>query len=184
MTPSPLINSNSVSVLLQDGKAEAFTVRELTIRELHTFCQSEGNSAALIALCIDRSIDSLDELTVESFTALLKSARELNFPPAPTQKKSGKKPAKAAKPGQSLVASIARACALGIEGGSWERILDLTPSRLEAILSAYEVIRAENTLSGLQATYNGAAPLVSEKGTSAYNRTSASLIKIIDEFGA
>jgi len=52
---------------------------------------------------------------------------------------------------------VARACVLGICGGDWERVIDLTPERLFAVLDEAKKQRAEDRLATLAAVNRGFA---------------------------
>lgn len=52
---------------------------------------------------------------------------------------------------------IGRACALGVCGGDWERVIDLTPERFFAVLAEHRKLRAEDRLAALVAINRGFA---------------------------
>jgi hypothetical protein len=115
----------------------------------------------LVAAAATLSLDSIDQLTVDSFPKVSQAARDINFPPTATaDSKSGKvqrkRPAQGAA--RAMLHAVAKDCAIGIEGGCWDRIIDLTPSRLQEIFDAHAVIESERALAFVQAVYAEPSP--------------------------
>jgi hypothetical protein len=80
----PLLNKTPVTVTHNDGTTELVAVRELTIRRLGEFIllAVADRTPELVALCVDRPVDWIDMLTLDSYGELSKLAIELNFPRA------------------------------------------------------------------------------------------------------
>ena len=185
MQSDPLAKTSTVEAKYRNGFIEKVVVWELTIRNLYRFCDdtSRAGNIEFVKACTGLPADSVDQLTATSFAKLYEAARELNFPTGPDDTA---KPKSQSKRGgtdsggtRSILRSIARACALGVEGGCRERVLDLTPSFLQEIFAAHDALESERTL-GMQAVFAGAAPLASKEGASTYNKFTKSLHETIN----
>ena len=74
---------------------------------------------------------------------------------------------------------VARAVALGVCGGDWERVLDLTPDRLFAVIRARSSINAETQRAILHAVHAAMAPL--SQGVEGGGRIYAALDKQLSQ---
>jgi len=82
MNPSKdtLLGGREVDVTKIDNTTETVTVRQIRIRELDTYRESEGDEVALVAFVTGKDADWVDMLMPEDFEKLLAIDAEVNGP--------------------------------------------------------------------------------------------------------
>jgi hypothetical protein len=82
--PQTILGSEPVTVRRVDGTELSVRLRQLTIRQLYTFCQhlTEEKSVEMVAACTGLTPEQVDELDLESFGVLQARVMAENFPKA------------------------------------------------------------------------------------------------------
>lgn len=84
ITPQTILGSVPMKVKRTDGTEFSVPIRQLTIRQLYTFCQNltEEKSVEMVATCTGLTMEQIDELDLESFGQIQARVMAENFPKA------------------------------------------------------------------------------------------------------
>lgn len=74
-----IIGSKEIEVTLTDGTKQSVTIRKISIRQMQKLLNVMQDDRGRAALYTDKPLDFVDQLDDDSFLAVLKEGRLLNF---------------------------------------------------------------------------------------------------------